>query len=71
MACRSCLGSTNLAPQPGCASPLEHTDVSAADAKIDEAIQAVSIPNLAALFKAGKDAGLIKPVDGYGEAQQP
>lgn len=47
-------------------------EVSDTDAKVDtedmmdRMVQRASVPNLAALFKAGKDAGLIKPGMGYG-----
>ena len=32
---------------------------------LDSMIQAASIPSLATLIQRGKDAGLIKPVQGY------
>lgn len=56
----------------------EHTDldvcehcgtvVSEVDATMDAMVQAASVPNLASLFKAGKQRGLIKPTSKYGEA---
>lgn len=36
------------------------------EADMDTMIQAASVPNLASLFQAGKDAGLIKPTTMYG-----
>lgn len=33
---------------------------------MDQMVQRASVPNLASLFKAGKDAGLIKPGKEYG-----
>lgn len=38
---------------------------------MDSLIEAASIPNLAALFQKGKDAGLIKPGVDYGGNVQP
>lgn len=37
------------------------------DGSLDQLIEAASVPNLAALFQRGKDAGLLKPTTGYGE----
>ena len=41
--------------------------VSDPDARLDELVESASVPNLATLFKRGKDAGLLKPTTGYGE----
>lgn len=41
-------------------------EVSDLDTKMDTLVEAASIPNLAALFQKGKDAGLIKPGVEYG-----
>lgn len=41
--------------------------VSVPDDKMDALVSAASIPNLASLFRAGKDKGLIKPTSVYGE----
>ena len=41
-------------------------EVSDPDTKMDTLVEAASIPNLAALFQKGKDAGLIKPGVEYG-----
>ena len=41
--------------------------VSVADDRLDELVEQASVPNLATLFKRGKDAGLLKPTTGYGE----
>ena len=35
--------------------------------ELDDLVQRASTPNLATLFKRGKEAGLIKPTTGYGE----
>lgn len=35
------------------------------DEKIDQLVSRASVPNLASLFRAGKKAGLIKPVQDY------
>ena len=35
--------------------------------ELDELVQRASTPNLATLFRRGKEAGLIKPTTGYGE----
>ena len=35
------------------------------DTKMDEMIERASIPNLASLFKKGKDSGLLKPQQDY------
>ena len=35
------------------------------ESSLDQLVEAASVPNLAALFKRGKDAGLLKPVTGY------
>lgn len=43
------------------------TIVSDVDETMDAMVQQASIPNLASLFKAGKKAGLIKPVAEYGQ----
>lgn len=37
---------------------------------MDLMVQAASTPSLATLFQRGKDAGLLKPVTGYGEGPQ-
>ena len=34
---------------------------------MDQLVQRASVPNLASLFKRGKEAGLIKPNTHYGE----
>lgn len=39
-----------------------------AEVDLDDMVRAASIPNLASLFRKGKDAGLIKPGKEYGEA---
>lgn len=39
--------------------------VSEDDGSLDQLVEAASVPNLAALFEAGKKAGLLKPVTGY------
>ena len=41
--------------------------VSVDDDSLDQLVEAASVPNLAALFKRGKEAGLLKPTTGYGE----
>ena len=41
--------------------------VSADTDSMDQMVQAASIPNLATLFRRGKEAGLLKPTTGYGE----
>jgi hypothetical protein len=41
--------------------------VSVDDGSLDQMVEAASVPNLAALFQAGKKAGLLKPTTGYGE----
>lgn len=38
------------------------------EATEDQLIEQASVPNLAALFKQGKDAGLIKPGKEYGNS---
>lgn len=35
------------------------------ESSLDQLVEAASVPNLAALFKRGKEAGLLKPVTGY------
>ena len=40
-------------------------DVSVVDDTLDLLVQKASTPSLAALIKAGKDRGLIKPQQGY------
>jgi hypothetical protein len=42
-------------------------EVSVVTDTLDSLVQAASVPNLASLFKRGKDAGLITPITGYGE----
>ena len=42
--------------------------VSDPDAMMDAMIKKASVPNLAALFKAGKQRGLIQPQQEYGNA---
>lgn len=37
------------------------------DAALDDLVEKGSIPTLASLFQAGKDAGLIKPSVAYGD----
>ena len=43
------------------------TKVSITEEQLDQLVQRASVPNLASLFQAGKDAGLIQPVTVYGE----
>jgi hypothetical protein len=40
-------------------------NVSEDDGSLDQLVEAASVPNLAALFKRGKEAGLLQPVTGY------
>ena len=42
-------------------------NVSVDESSLDRMVEAASVPNLAALFKRGKEAGLLKPTTGYGE----
>lgn len=37
------------------------------ESELDTLVEKGSVPNLATLFKQGKEAGLIKPTTGYGE----
>ena len=41
--------------------------VDPAEDALDQLVERASVPNLASLFQAGKEAGLIKPVTAYGE----
>ena len=45
-----------------------HTIVSDPSDKMDQMIQAASIPNLASLFKKAQDAGVIVPGKEYGNS---
>lgn len=40
-------------------------NVSADESSLDQLVEAASVPNLASLFRRGKEAGLLKPVTGY------
>jgi hypothetical protein len=42
------------------------TSVGASEDELDRLVERGSVPNLASLFKKGKDAGLIKPGKEYG-----
>jgi hypothetical protein len=61
MKCPNCDTVTDEKVCPDCGA----TVLSVPDATLDQMIQDASIPNLAAMFKRGQDAGLIKPVVAY------
>lgn len=46
-------------------TPVEDTVMVDDDGSLDQMVQAASIPSLASLVQRGKDAGLIKPMQGY------
>lgn len=53
----------NKAADTGPKGGIEELD----EGSLDRMVEAASVPNLAALFQRGKDAGLLKPTTGYGE----
>lgn len=64
--CGGCGSGYRGAECPHCPSHL-----SGGSGSMDAMIQQASVPNLAALFKAGKKAGVIKSVPDYGAASAP
>lgn len=59
--CDECQLDTELDICPDCGAVLSDED-----GKMEALIQSASIPNLASLFQAGKDRGLIKASAEYG-----
>lgn len=65
--CKTPLTVADRCTSCGWARPVGDTaEVSDPDGMMDTLVQEASIPNLAALFKAGKDKGLIQPQQEYG-----
>jgi predicted ATPase with chaperone activity len=69
--CPACNTKTDEEKCPKCGAKipaLAEQEVSVLDDNLDSMVQQASIPSLATLFRAGKDAGLIKPITVYGES---